>query len=68
VEPGKKVSIDLYLQTSIPEGHFGLLRLRSGVSRRFDIQLLGGVVDADYKGNLILVIQVNSSMGSMPQS
>ena len=46
VQPGRKVSIDLYLQTSLPEGYFGLLRLRSGVARRLDLILHAGVIGA----------------------
>lgn len=44
VAPGRKVSLDLFLQVSLPEGHFGLLKLRSGAARRYKLALHGGVI------------------------
>ena len=44
LSPGKKVSVDLFLQVNLPLGHFGLLKLRVGAARRYKLLLHGGVI------------------------
>ena len=44
ISPGKKVSVDLLLEVSLPPGHFGLLKLRSGAARRHKLLLHAGVI------------------------
>jgi dUTPase len=50
--PGKKVTIDLNLQVCLPEGHFGLLKLRSGAARRYALTLHAGVIGMRPKKSL----------------
>ena len=42
--PGQKVTVDTYIAVSLPPGHCGLLKLRSGAARRFTLVLHGGVI------------------------
>ena len=41
---GQRTSVDLLLKVSLPPGFFGLLKLRSGAARRYNISLLAGVI------------------------
>ena len=44
IAAGCKVSLDTFIQVSLPEGHFGLLKLRSGAAKRHSLILHGGVI------------------------
>jgi dUTPase len=51
--PQRKVCIDLLLSVSLPENHFGLLQLRSGISRRTHLKLHAGII-----GKVVPLVQV----------
>ena len=61
LKPGRKVSIDLHVSVALPGPEFcGLLKLRSGAARRYDISIHEGLVDFDYKASLVVLVQSHS--------
>ena len=58
VWPGQHLTVSTGLACAIPEGAVGLIRPRSGLASRNGIHTLAGVIDADYRGE-IKVILVN---------
>lgn len=56
--PGHSHLYDTGLEMAIPEGYYGRIAPRSGLAFRHGIDVLGGVIDSDYRG-VIKVILVN---------
>jgi len=54
--PGQLAEIHLGLSVAIPEGHVGILECRSSLARRHSLVRLGGVIDSDYRGELVLLL------------
>lgn len=60
VAPGQRVQIRSGLAMAIPFGYVGLIWDKSGLSHRSGLKTLGGVIDAGYRGE-VLVGMINSS-------
>ncbi len=60
IEPGERVQVSTGLAFAIPEGYVGLIWDKSGLSHKSGLKTLGGVVDAGYRGE-VLVGLVNLS-------
>ena len=56
LEPGKQVAIPTGVALEIPEGFVGLVWDKSGLSIRQGLKTLGGVVDAGYRGEVMVGI------------
>jgi len=52
LEPGQRRLIKTGLAVAIPEGYYGRLAPRSGLAVRKGIDVLAGVIDADYRGEI----------------
>lgn len=54
ISPGEIVDIKSELAVSIPEGHFGMVVARSGLSYKRQIKLINdvGIIDEDYRGEI----------------
>jgi len=63
--PGERQQIPTGIALAIPAGYVGLVWDKSGVSHKRGLKVLGGVVDAGYRGELLIGL-VN--IGSEPQS
>lgn len=50
IEVGKRHKIPLGFAIEIPEGYVGLVTGRSGLAAKSGIDLFGGVIDPDYRG------------------
>lgn len=48
--PGERASVKTGIAIKIPEGYAGLIWDKSGVSHKFGIKTLGGVIDSGYTG------------------
>ena len=51
-----RAAVPTGLRVAIPPGHVGLVWPRSGLALRHGIDTLAGVVDSDYRGELIVVL------------
>ncbi len=60
VAPGERVQIKTGLKMEIPDGHVGFIWDKSGLSHKSGLKTLGGVVDATYRGE-IMVGMINLS-------
>lgn len=58
--PNGRAIIPTGITVAIPEGHYGKIEGRSGLAARDGVAPLGGVIDADYRGE-VKVILVNHS-------
>lgn len=52
LEPGQRVLVPTGLAVAIPEGYYGRLAPRSGLATRKGLDVLAGVIDADYRGEI----------------
>jgi dUTP pyrophosphatase len=52
LEPGQRVIARTGLAVAIPEGFYGRLAPRSGLATREGLDVLAGVIDADYRGEI----------------
>lgn len=56
LEPGARLVIKTGFAMAIPEGFYGRVAPRSGLAVRHGIDTLAGVVDADYRGEIGVVL------------
>ena len=52
LEPMQRAQVGTGIAMEIPEGHVGLIWDKSGLSHKFGIKTLGGVVDSGYRGEI----------------
>jgi dUTP pyrophosphatase len=52
LQPGERRLIRTGLAVAIPEGYYGRLAPRSGLAAKKGIDVLAGVIDADYRGEI----------------
>lgn len=53
------------IAVAVPEGTYGRLAPRSGLAARLGIDVLAGVIDPDYRGEVVVVL-ANYNSGSGP--
>jgi len=58
LKPGEIKSFKTDLSIAIPEGYYGRIAPRSGLAAKYGINVLAGVIDSDYTGE-ILVLLIN---------
>lgn len=63
--PGEKHLFPTGLVMEIPEGLYGRIAPRSGLANKNAIDVLAGVIDSDYRGE-VGVILINHSKGYVP--
>jgi len=54
IKPGARASVKTGIAIKIPEGYVGLFWDKSGISHKFGIKTLGGVIDSNYTGEYIV--------------
>ena len=54
LKPGEKASVKTGIAIKIPEGYVALFWDKSGISHKFGIKTLGGVIDSNYTGEYII--------------
>ena len=52
LRPGERRLISTGLAVAIPEGYYGRLAPRSGLATKNGVDVLAGVIDADYRGEI----------------
>lgn len=53
---GRHATVGTGIAVAIPEGCYGRIAPRSGLAARYGIDVLGGVVDPDYRGEVKVVL------------
>ncbi len=56
IGPGERQLVNTGLFAAIPEGFVGLIKPRSGLAVRHGIDVLAGVVDSGYRGEVCVVL------------
>lgn len=54
IAPGERVMLSTGIAFEIPDGYVGLVWDRSGLSNKQGLKLLGGVIDAGYRGEVFV--------------
>ena len=60
IKPMERASIGTGVAVAIPEGSAGMIWPRSGLAARHGIDVLGGLIDSDYRGE-VKVMLINFS-------
>ncbi len=56
IAPGKYAAVHTGVAVEIPTGFYGRIAGRSGLAAKKGIDAIGGVVDSDYRGELICLL------------
>jgi dUTP pyrophosphatase len=54
--PGARALFPTGVHIAIPDGHVGYIRPRSGLALKHGIDVLGGVIDSDYRGDVGVIL------------
>lgn len=65
LDPGERAMFSTGIAVAIPEGYVGYIKPRSGLAARAGIDVLGGVIDSGYRGE-IKVILLNTDREAFP--
>ncbi len=63
IAPGERVQVKTGLKMEIPNGYVGFIWDKSGLSHKAGLKTLGGVIDASYRGE-VMVGMINLSKES----
>lgn len=55
----KFTAVKTGVAVAIPQGYYGRIAPRSGLAAKFGIDTLAGVIDSDYRGELIVLLMNN---------
>lgn len=56
IRPGGRAAVRTGLAVAIPEGFYGRVAPRSGLALRHGLDVLAGVIDADYRGEILCAL------------
>lgn len=56
LQPNARILLKTGISMQIPEGYFGRIAPRSGLSIKFGINTLAGIIDSDYTGEIGIVL------------
>jgi dUTP pyrophosphatase len=56
IQPGRRAAIKTGLSVAIPKNTYGRIAPRSGLAFKSGIDVLAGVIDSDYRGELICIL------------
>ncbi|ORY32242.1 dUTPase-like protein [Naematelia encephala] len=56
IPAGGRALVDLKISVAIPKGHYGRVAPRSGLATKHGIQTGAGVIDADYRGPVMVLL------------
>jgi len=57
IKPGEKKVVDTGLKIAVPDGHAGLIWDRSGMAGKHGIHVMAGVLDPNFRGELVVVLK-----------
>jgi dUTP pyrophosphatase len=65
--PGQRVVARTGLAVAVPEGFYGRVAPRSGLATKNGLDVLAGVIDADYRGEIgCLILNAGSELIELP--
>lgn len=56
VEPGARCVVLTGISAAIPPTHYGRVAPRSGLARKYGVDVLAGVIDCDYRGDISVMV------------
>ena len=56
IEPGGRAAVRTGLAVAVPRGFYGRVAPRSGLAVRHGIDVLAGVIDSDYRGEILCAL------------
>lgn len=56
IQPNSRLLVQTDLQIELPEGTYGRIASRSGLAFKYGINVGAGVIDADYRGNIAVLL------------
>jgi dUTP pyrophosphatase len=56
IEPGGRAAVRTGLAVAIPRGFYGRVAPRSGLAVRHGLDVLSGVIDSDYRGEILCLL------------
>merc|ERR1711955_95810 len=56
IEPGKRAWVKTDIQIEVPDGTYGRVAPRSGLAAKHGIDVGAGVIDKDYRGNVMVLL------------
>lgn len=56
IEPGGRKAVRTGLAVAVPSGFYGRMAPRSGLALKFGIDVMAGVIDADYRGEVLCLL------------
>jgi dUTP pyrophosphatase len=56
IAPGARAAVRTGLAAAVPEGFYGRVAPRSGLAVRHGIDVLAGVIDSDYRGEILCAL------------
>ncbi len=56
IEPKQRAVVRTGLAVAIPEGYYGRIAPRSGLAAKVGLDVLSGVIDADYRGEILCLL------------
>lgn len=54
LKPGERASVPTGIALALPEGYVALVWDKGGVSHKFGVKVLGGVIDSGYRGEYLI--------------
>lgn len=67
LKPGERKAFKTGIAMAIPEGYYGRIAPRSGLALKYGIDVLAGVIDSDYRAEiLVLLVNFGSEEISLP--
>jgi len=56
IESGSREQVKTGVILEIPNGFYGQIKSRSGLTMKFGLDVAGGVIDSDYRGEIIVIL------------
>jgi len=56
IEHGVVDAVPTHIAVEIPEGYYGRIAPRSGLAKNYGVDVLAGVIDSDYRGEIFVLL------------